>query len=194
LTAAFVVLAASTAALLLVPRHSRPIAVADVGTNAPDFALRDLDGQTLTLSALRGQAIVLYFGSARTAGNSAYDERVNQLARRYSANPRVKFLALDVARIGEERPDAWQLRSDLKDLGRPFPTLLDDRGIVAGRYSVAADESPMIVIIDPRGRVSYRGPFDDHSDIAFATRHYAEDALRETLELPSVGFAASGPR
>src|SRR5687768_4693163 len=91
LLAAFVVLAASVAALLLVPRHSRPLAVADVGTVAPDFALRDLDGQGITLSALRGQAVVLYFGSARTAATSAYDDRINQLARRYSANARVMF-------------------------------------------------------------------------------------------------------
>jgi hypothetical protein len=67
--------------------------------------------------------------------------------------------------------------------------LLDDRGLVAARYS--ANETPVIVLIDPRGRVSYRGPFDDHRDIAFATRHYCDEALREALEMPTVGFAKS---
>ena len=33
----------------------------DTGVNAPDFTLRDQDDNTVTLSDLKGQTVVLYF-------------------------------------------------------------------------------------------------------------------------------------
>jgi peroxiredoxin len=189
--AAFVVLGASVAALLLVPRHSRPIAAADLGTVAPDFQLRDLTGRAVSLSDFRGHAVVLYFGSTHDAKTAGYNARVHNLARRYVADDRVKFLALEVTRPGEARVDATALRDDADLSRRPFPTLLDDRGAVAARYSAGAREIPMIVLIDRRGRVSYRGPFDDHPDFAFATQQFCADALREVLGPPGAILAKS---
>jgi cytochrome oxidase Cu insertion factor (SCO1/SenC/PrrC family) len=37
--------------------------VAKVGTQAPDFTLADLDGNAVSLSALKGSPILLEFGS-----------------------------------------------------------------------------------------------------------------------------------
>jgi hypothetical protein len=39
--------------------------------------------------------------------------------------------------------------------------------------------------------VSYRGPFDDHPDVAFATRSFCADALRDVLGAPSSALAKS---
>jgi peroxiredoxin len=204
--AALVVMALSAAVLLWMPRHRRAIAVADVGTAAPDFQLRDLSGRLVKLSDFRGQAVVLYFGSLqymrsadlRSAGlrsadlgTAGYNGRVHQLARRYAADERVQFLALNVTRPGEARVESEAVRRDAERTGRPFPTLLDDRGAVAARYSATPAEIPMVVVIDARGRVSYRGPIDDDRDIAFATRSYCAEALRELLGAPGASLAKS---
>src|SRR5688500_10655496 len=89
LLATFVVLAASSATLWVMPRRSRPVAVADVGTAAPDFQLQDVDGRTVRLAEHRGQAVVLFFGSVDCPRTAEYDARVQQLAQRYADDTRV---------------------------------------------------------------------------------------------------------
>ena len=190
LLAAFVVLILSVVTLVWVPRQSHPIAVAGLGTRAPDFELRDLVGRRVRLSDFRGQAVVLYFGSTRDAVTAAYDSRLNALARRYSGDERVRFIAVDVTRPGEARIDPITLRNEIEASQRPFPTLVDVRGAVASRYSVG-DTFPLIVLINSRGRIGYRGPFDDHPDIAFTTRPFCVEALREVLGAPGATLARS---
>src|SRR6266496_1722201 len=97
LAAAFAVLAASFTTLLIVPRHSRPVALADVGTIAPDFALYDTAGQVVTLSDYRGQAVVLFFSSISSPQSAQYSDRVDRLARDYSIDGRVKFFAINTS-------------------------------------------------------------------------------------------------
>lgn len=186
LVAAAVVLGASVAALVVVPRLSKPIASADVGTTAPDFQLFDADGHQHTLSAHRGQAVVLYFGSIHCPKTAGYNARVDELARRYATEQRIQFYAVDVS--GSVQPsDPAQVRVDSRVIGRTFPTLIDDRGAVAARYS--ASGMPLLVVIDPRGQVRYRGPFDDHKDADFVTHRFCADAVREVLQRPSVTVA-----
>jgi peroxiredoxin len=190
LTGAFAVLAMSLSALVLVPRYSHPITAAEVGTVAPDFRLLDTDGRPVTLSAYRGQAVVLFFGSLHCPKTADYNARVDQLARRYAADSRVKFLALDVADSSNAAdPDSNRLRVrvDANMVGRTFPTLIDDRASVATRYSAA--QMPLFVVIDPRGVVTYRGAFDDSQDLAFATKHFLADALSDALGAPTDAMA-----
>src|SRR5207237_6609579 len=97
LAAAFVVLAASVAALIIVPRHSHPVVIADVGTVAPDFQLYDTRGQVITLSEHRGVAVVLFFSSINNPNSDLYSERVDRLCHDYAVDARVKFFPNNVA-------------------------------------------------------------------------------------------------
>jgi hypothetical protein len=188
LLAAFVVLAMSVTALLLVPRYSRAVAAADIGTTAPNFQLRDTAGRTVSLADLRGRAVVLFFSSTRDLAGAcaAYDARMNKLARQYATDSRVTFLGIDEPALGIQRPASPVLAAaaiaaaDTTPGERAFPTLVDDRGSVALRYS--AMMFPMVIVIDPRGLVRYRGPFDDNLDVDFTTRHFAAEVLRDVLD------------
>lgn len=185
LLGAFVVLAASVSALLLVPRYSRPVAVADVGTAAPDFHLYDTTGRPVALSDFRGHPVVLFFSSIDCPRSADYCERIDRLARQFADGGQVKFLALNVS--PSEHLDPWLVRTDDRVAKRSFPTLLDPKGAVATRYS--ADKTPMTVVLDPRGLVRYRGPFDDNADAAFVTRTYAADAVRNIVGTDGIAIA-----
>src|SRR5207248_4071673 len=87
---------------------------------------------------------------------------------------RVAFLAVDSV-------PADAVPAAFIPVERCFPTLADDRSAVAARYSAATGAFPMVVIIDPRGLVRYRGPFDDNPDLAFATRSFCADTVRDLL-------------
>jgi peroxiredoxin len=163
------------------------VAVADVGTVAPDFQLEDADGRTVTLSAYRGQAVVLFFSSVRCPRTAEYQPRIDKLAREYVEDARVKFLAVDVTRGVGQSIDRGMIAHDAGLRERCFPTLLDDKGYVAGRYS--AVETPTVIVIDDRGLVRYRGPFDDNRDLAFASRNFCAEALRNVLGAPTSAVA-----
>jgi cytochrome oxidase Cu insertion factor (SCO1/SenC/PrrC family) len=187
LAAAFVLATACASTLLIVPVMSKPVAVADLGTKAPDFQLNDLGGATFTLSDCRGQAVVLYFCSDESKLSKAYDERVDRLAQDYAADGRVKFFAVNVG-DGHASFDPLMLRPNSHTVARSFPTLLDERALVAARYSVK--NTPMMVVIDARGDVHYRGAFDNSADLAFATRHLCEEAVRDVLESSTPALAS----
>ena len=188
LLAAFIVLGGAFATLVLAPRYSKPVAVADVGTLAPDFQLEDVEGRTFTLSAHRGQAVVLFFGSIDSPRTTDYNARVARLARMYADDTRVKFFALDVALAGSGRRISRQaLRSDPAIAARGFPTLIDDRGAIAARYS--ATDTPTFIVLDPHGVVRYRGPFDNSPDLAFATHAFCAEALDDVLGAPTSAVA-----
>ena len=173
LVAALVVLAASIAALLVVPRYSRPVAPADVGTIAPDFSLRDPTGQTVTLADQRGKIVVLMFDSSRTATARHYRALLGKFARQYAPESRLVVLTIS------EPSDGALLAADTAGEPAAFVSLIDDHGAVALRYG--ADAAPMVVVIDPRGQVRYRGPFDDNADDAFTTQNFCSDTVRELL-------------
>jgi peroxiredoxin len=185
LVAASVVLCAAISALLLVPRHSRAVKVADVGTDAPDFQLPDLAGRPVTLSSLRGQAVVLFFAAMNSPATMQYRERVDRLVQTYAGDGRVAFLGVNVP---SHEPSAAPVA--YPPLAEPnFPMLFDRNAQVATHYS--ARTLPIVVVIDPRGVVRYRGPFDNNPDAAFATHSFAAESLRHVLEHDTVTVAAS---
>jgi thiol-disulfide isomerase/thioredoxin len=184
LLSAFVVLGLSLSALVIMPRRAKPVAVADMGTVAPDFRLTDITGQPTMLSQYRGQVVVLFFSSLTNPACSQYDERLARLADDYAGDARVKFLCLNVA----DKADPVLMRLDPLVAKRNFPTLLDDKAGVATRYS--AGDTPMFIVIDPHGVVRYRGPFDNSADIAFASQSFCREAIRGVLDTSALRFAA----
>lgn len=185
LMSALMVLTMSVTTLLVIPNNSRPVQVADIGTVAPDFELPDANGQSVSLSELRGDVVVLFFSSLRNPASGKYDDRVTRVAQSYDNDPRVKFFAIDVG--NGEHVDPLYLKLDNRVAGRGYPTLLDEKAYVAARYS--ATVTPMLVIIDPHGVVKYRGPFDNNADVAFASHSYLVEALHDVLESATVTVA-----
>src|SRR5437773_940733 len=143
--------------LIVRPLMEKPLPFAEPGTTAPDFALRDTEGRSVSLSSLQGQAVVLCFTSARNPNCMQYHDRIEAIARRYRADARVRFYAVNV----DPNADALEVRVDAKIVGRSFPTLVDPAGQVAARYSII--DTPQIAIVDPSGLLRYRGPVDDNA-------------------------------
>lgn len=109
---------------------------------APDFTLKNLEGQEVSLSDYRGQWVVLNFwatwcGPCRTeipAFSTFADE-----------NPDV--VVLGVATDG----DASTLKPAAEELGITYPVLVDNQGISASLYKV--NTIPTTVVVGPEGTV-----------------------------------------
>jgi peroxiredoxin Q/BCP len=141
------------------------------GDEAPDFALENDEGETVTLSALRGRPVVFYFyPKDDTPGCSAqacsvrdsYDE----------------IVALGAAVYGISPDDADSHRSFRAKFALPFPLLIDTDHELAERYGVWTERKPgqmgilrSVFVVGPDGRLvsaSYGVKPEDTSPEALA--------------------------
>ena len=139
----------------------------EVGYPAPDFALTDLDGNTVRLSELRGQPVFINFWATWCP---PCREEMPEIQKVYEEKgKKVKFLAIDLS--GTEK-STESVRRFLSSNGYTFPVLLDQDGSVAQRYLVRA--IPTSFFIDAQGVVSYKhtGPM---------TRAAMEQVIRKIL-------------
>jgi peroxiredoxin len=138
-----------------------------VGQMAPDFTLTDLDGNEVSLSDFRGQAVLLYFWG------SWCQPCVNEMLifqEAAAGRDEVVVLAVNVL----EEPETARQFAEFHRL--EYPLVLDLTSEVAERYHVRA--FPMAVVIDPDGVIAARPGFME--DITVETVNgWFEAALAE---------------
>jgi len=115
-----------------------------VSTEAPDFTLRDLSGESVQLSSKRGDVVLLDFW-ATWCGPCRYDMPfVQNLAERYADR------GLKVYGVNSE--DVEQAAAYLRQNDLTFPTLVDPGMRTAKLFQVNA--LPTFVVIDRQGRLA----------------------------------------
>lgn len=115
------------------------------GDAAPDFSLQDLNGETVTLSQLRGRPILINFW-ATWCGPCRVEMPEIEAAYRKYRDRGFAVLAVDV----QEPPE--DVRAFVAEMGLSFVPLLDTTGEVFGLYKVLA--LPTSYWIDRQGRIS----------------------------------------
>lgn len=104
--------------------------VAAIGAPAPDFSLPDLNGETVTLSDLRGRPVLVNFWATWCPPCIEEAPALETLHQRYG--DRLAILGVDHL---EAAPAVAQFR---ERFGLTYPLLLDRNGAVGERYSVRA--------------------------------------------------------
>lgn len=115
----------------------------EVGAQAPDFALQNLDGETVTLSGLRGQVVLINFW-ATWCGPCR--QEMPAIEARYNHGG-FEVLAVDFGETAE------QVQRFLDEIGVQLPVLLDSNGSVQELYRVRG--YPTTFIIDQEGIVRF---------------------------------------
>ncbi len=145
--------------------HENHLAVED-NQPAPDFALKDINGNTVHLSDYRGKVVVLNFWATWCPPCRKELPDFTELQKEYERKG-LQFvgIALDDDGIAKIKPY-------VESVNLPFPTLLPDRSIVAsyGEMNVI----PVTYLIDRKGvvRAHYVG---------MRKREVVEDMVRPLL-------------
>lgn len=119
------------------------------GALAPDFSLRDLNGEAFSLAEYRGTAVVLDFWSARYPRAKRSLESMNQLQNEY-AGKGVSVVAIN----SNDTEDAMQ--ATLGDRDWNYPMLFDpsaSKNSVAARFYHTPDV-PTFYVVDQAGRIA----------------------------------------
>jgi len=126
-----------------------------VGSETPDFALKDQDGKELRLSGLQGKKVLLSFHPLAWTGICA--EQMKSLEANHSRFQVLNTVALGVSVDSVPTKKAWAT-----DLGLEKTSLLSDfwpHGEVARMYGVFREQDGFSeranVVVDEQGKVVF---------------------------------------
>jgi peroxiredoxin len=151
-------LLACLSALLLGTAASIATAATAVGSPAPDFTLRVLDGPNLRLQEQRGKVVLVNFWATWCGPCRKEMPHLNRIADKY----RSSGLVLLGINVDDDARNAADLAAKL---GVKFPVLFDTDKKVSKLYDL--NSMPSTLVIDRNGRVRYlhRGYQDGYEDL-----------------------------
>jgi len=144
-----------------------------LGSAVGDFALQDLQGNSVQLSALKGEVTVLMFIATKCPISNDYNERMNAVYGDY-ASKGVKFVAINA----NNSEPAAEVKEHASANGFQFKVYKDPNNVVADRFG--AQVTPEIFVLDKAGAIRYHGYIDDSrnpANIKFQSLRAALDAV-----------------
>lgn len=119
---------------------------------AADFDLEDLDGNRVTLQALRGKVVVLDFWATWCAPCLSSFPALSKAVERHKDDRDVRFYFVNAWERAEDKKQ--NARDFLARTGYPFSVLLDLENGAIDAYKV--DGIPTRFVIDGRGRIRFK--------------------------------------
>lgn len=149
-----------------------------VGSKVDNFQLKQVDGNPVQFSSLKGDVTVLMFVSVQCPVSNAYNDRMNALYKDYSAKG-VKFVAVNANRTEAAADVAEHARNHFQ-----FAVYKDADNVVADRFN--AQVTPETYVIDKDGVIRYHGSIDDSQNPSNIKAQRLRSALDAVLEGKSV--------
>jgi len=132
----------------------------EMGSNAPAFSLKSLDGSTVSLSNFNNKVVVLFFfGNNCPSCKAAGPNVESMLVTPFASSTDYMVLGLDQWDGNSASVQAFKTTTSVS-----FPLLLNASG-VASNYKTTFDR---IVVIDKMGKIAFSGKQSAESDIAAA--------------------------
>jgi len=159
--------------------HSEKI---KLGTSAPDFDLKSVDGKAYSLASFNDKKVlVVMFICNHCPYVQAIENRIIQLQRDY-ADKSLQLVGIcsnDPTDYPDDSPENLKKRWLVKDYR--FPYLIDEAQDIAKAYGAVC--TPDIFVFDANRKLAYHGQFDNHwKDHNLVTRHDLQEALDRLLK------------
>ena len=172
--------ASSPAPVPLARKVTEPLALGQPLV-AADIAMKNVDGKTVTLAGLAGEAgTLVVFTCNHCPWAKAWEGRIAEIGGRYAKQ------GFGVVAINPNDPAAYpedgfeEMQERAQALGLTFPYVVDADGAVAKAFG--ASKTPEIFLFDRERKLAFYGAVDDNArDEAAVEERYLEDALSDVL-------------
>jgi peroxiredoxin len=146
-----------------------------LGSSAVDFQLKGVDGKTHSLKSFSDKALVVVFSCNHCPYVQAYEDRMVQLQKDYSAKG-VTLVAINSNDDTGYPEDSYpNMIKRSKDRGFNFPYLRDDTQEIARKYGAIC--TPHVFAFDQHRRLQYKGRIDDNRNPESVKTKDLRDAL-----------------
>ncbi|MEO1259779.1 MAG: thioredoxin family protein [Bacteroidota bacterium] len=161
---------------------SKTTAGVKVGDIAPDFNLKNIDGEMVSLASIKNadgtapKGYIVTFTCNTCPYAVMYEDRLVELHNKYAPQgyPVVAIMPNDIEVKPGDSPAAMKKRAE--DKGFSFAYLYDEGQKVYPQYG--ATKTPHIFLLDDTRKVRYIGAIDNNpQDASMVSKHYLEDAI-----------------
>ncbi|MBI1249181.1 redoxin family protein [bacterium] len=154
--------------------------VLDVGATAPKWEkLPGIDGNPHSWDDVAAKKVVVVIFTCNTCPYATdYEQRIKDLAKRWSEDKRVAVIAVNSNLIEEDSLEAMQTRA--KEAKFTFPYLKDEKQELGKAWG--ATRTPEFFVLDSDRHIVYMGAMDNDTDAEKATINYVDKAVQAALE------------
>ncbi|WP_354668430.1 MULTISPECIES: thioredoxin family protein [Cellulophaga] len=148
-----------------------------IGDTATDFELKNIDGETVSLSDYKdAKGYVVVFTCNECPFAKMYEERLIALNNTYSPKG-YPVIAINANNPEDHKGESYEdMRARAKEKGFTFPYLVDEGQKIQPLYG--AVRTPHVFLLDGDMKVQYIGAIDDNSRSAENVKtKYVEDAI-----------------
>ncbi len=146
-----------------------PSTMIALGTAAPDFALPDTEGNTVTREQFAGKPLLVMFICNHCPYVKHVAPQLAQLGNDYADT--IAIVAIqsnDIVAYPDDAPE--KMKEEVALRGYTFPYVLDEDQSVAKAYSAAC--TPDFFLFDSDHKLAYRGQLDDTRPHRIASGQY----------------------
>ncbi len=164
---------------------------AQIGKPAPQFNLKDFNGNEHKLADFKGKIVVLEWSNHQcpVCNRHVRAGTAEKVLANFKNKP-VEWIGIDSTKTSAE--NVSNIRAWAKKTGIKYPILLDAPGEVGKLYG--AKTTPHVFVIDQKGVLAYMGAMDDDSaGNKTDSRNYVEEAIRALLEGSTVATSRTDP-
>jgi peroxiredoxin len=160
----------------------------EIGDIAPDFSLKNVDGQMVSLADYKkAKGFIVVFTCNTCPYAVMYEQRIIDLHKKYEAKgyPVIAINPNDPEMKPGDNFEKMQARANAKKM--PYAYLMDEKQEVYPAFG--ATRTPQIFLLDKNRTVQYIGALDNNpQDAKAVTKRYVEDAIMalEAGEKPAV--------
>ncbi|MFC4767018.1 TlpA family protein disulfide reductase [Effusibacillus consociatus] len=118
------------------------------GYMAPDFTLKDLDGNRVKISELKGKKVLINFWASWCPSCKAEMAELVEMSQKYK--DQIAFYGVNLTATDNEEA----VKNFVREYNIQFPTLMDRDGLVGNQYQATA--IPVTITIDSDGMIMDR--------------------------------------